>query len=333
MGNGSQQDTSQPVARSWQGDRGLQAIADRLSRSVTIALLLSPAGLLLISAIRLLIISDYNPVTSSAIVSSSGYVNTLLGTIIPLVPIFMPYIALMLLFFNRVILGILALLATVLISPTTTSGSAAAGLARKDWYQIGHAHVIIIIIMILLAVIVGFLLFIELIGVSFNAFMRTIASIVCIALIPTVAQLYPLPINNSFYTQLVRQPWLPAETITLNSGQKFVGYTLSDNGTEIEVLRDDTRTIHYYLASDIARRQVCQIGQAPPMQPLITLTPAGTNVSPPTPTCQTSSAGRPSSPVPPNNPTIPIRGPRPVALVILGDQQAVMSGHRATLRS
>jgi hypothetical protein len=108
-----------PVASSWQGDRALQAITDRLSRSATIALLLSPAGLLLISATRLLIISDYNPATASAIVSSSGYVNTLLGTIIPLVPIIMPYLALILLFFNRVIIGILALLATALISPTT----------------------------------------------------------------------------------------------------------------------------------------------------------------------------------------------------------------------
>jgi phosphoglycerol transferase MdoB-like AlkP superfamily enzyme len=76
----------------------LQAISDRLTRSATIALLLSPAGLLIIAAARLLIISDYNTATASAIVSSSGYVNTLLGTIIPLIPIIMPYLALIALF-------------------------------------------------------------------------------------------------------------------------------------------------------------------------------------------------------------------------------------------
>jgi hypothetical protein len=298
------------VASSWQGDRALQAITDRLSRSATIALLLSPAGLLLISATRLLIISDYNPTTASAIVSSSGYVNTLLGTIMPLIPIIMPYLALILLFFNRVIIGILALLATAFISPTTWSRSATASLAARDWHRITHAPGIVIAVMIVLTVVVGVLLFIELFGISFNSFMRTIATMVAIVLIPTVAQLYPLSINNKFYSQLMRQPWLPATTITLRSGEKVVGYVLSDSGTWIEVLRDDTRTIYYYLDSDIVKRQICQIGHASPMQPLITLTPAGTNVNIQIPTCQIIPA-QPSRPAPPSNPPIPIRNPRP----------------------
>ena len=44
-------------------------------------------------------------------------VDRLLGTIIPLVPIFAPYLALVLLFFNRVIPAILMLLATAFMSP------------------------------------------------------------------------------------------------------------------------------------------------------------------------------------------------------------------------
>ena len=146
----------------WQGNRALNAIADRLSRSATIALLLSPVGLLLISVTRLLIISDYNPTTASAIVSSSGYVNTLLGTIIPLVPIIMPYLALILLFFNRVIIGALALLATAFISPAAMTRSATASLAANDWHQIAHGHGSITTIIELLAATVAFLLLIEL---------------------------------------------------------------------------------------------------------------------------------------------------------------------------
>lgn len=46
--------------------------------------------------------------------------GTLLGTIIPLVPIFAPYLALVLLFFNRVIPAILMLLATAFMSPVVT---------------------------------------------------------------------------------------------------------------------------------------------------------------------------------------------------------------------
>jgi len=264
---------------------------------------------LFIGVTRLLIISDYNPVTASAIVSSGGYVDTLLGTLIPLVPIILPYLALVFLFFNRVIPGILALLATAFISPTTASRSALASLAGKDWHQVFHTHVIILVIMGALAAIVFVLLLLELAGLNFSIFMRIIATIACIALIPTVALLYPLPFSNTYYAQLVRQPWLPAETITLTSGQQLVGYILSDDGTWIEVLTNDTRTIHYYLATDVAGRQVCQIGPAPPMHPLITLTQGGTSVSTPTPICQTSPAG-PPSPAPPSNPPIPIRGLR-----------------------
>ncbi len=287
----------------------LQAISDRLTRSATIALLLSPAGLLLLAAARLLIISDYNTATASAIVSSSGYLNTLLGTLIPLIPLIMPYLALILLFFNRVIPGILALVATAFISPVAAaSRPAIAGLAVKDWHQIINSHTNAVIG--LLAVVVAFLLLIELAGVGFNACMRTIATIACIALIPTIARLYPLPFNNDFYTQLVRQPWLPAETFTLSSGQKMVGYSLSDDGTWTEILLDDTRTIHFYPASDVGGRQICQIGQVQPMQPLITLASGGTRVSPRTPSCQASPVA-PSSPAPPSKPVLPIRGPRP----------------------
>jgi hypothetical protein len=310
MDNGSQQGTSQTITSAWRGNRALNVIADRLSRSATIALLLSPVGLLLISVTRLLIISDYNPTTASAIVSSSGYVNTLLGTIIPLVPIVMPYLALILLFFNRVILGALALLATAFISPTTMSRSAIASLAANDWHQIAHRNGIITAVIVLLTVVVALLLFIELFGISFNSFMRTIATMISIALIPTVVQLYPLPIKNTFYAQLIRQPWLPAETITLRSGGKFIGYVLSDSGTWIEVLRDDTRTISYYLTSDITRRQICQIEHAQATHPLITVTPAGTTVGIPTPTCQITSV-TPIRPPPPISPPIPVKGPKP----------------------
>lgn len=307
MDDGPRQGSSQPVTPSWQGDRMLQAISDRLTRSATIALLLSPAGLLLIAAARLLIISDYNTATASAIVSSSGYVNTLLGTIIPLVPIIMPYLALVLLFFNRVIPGILALVATAFISPVAAaSRRAIAGLAVKDWNQILSTH---ISKSIGLLVAIAIILLIELAGAGFNTCMRTLATIVCIALIPTIAHLYPLPFNNQFYARLVRQPWLPAETFTLSSGQKIVGYSLSDDGSWTEILLDDTRTIHFYLASDIAARRICQIGPAQPMQPLITLTSGGTSVNPRTPPCQASPLA--SSPAPPSKPILPVRGPRP----------------------
>jgi hypothetical protein len=299
MDTATAQAGTQPTGRSWQGDKALRAIADRLSRSATIALVLSPAGLLFIAVTRLLLVSDYNPATASAIVSSGGYVDTLLGTIIPLVPIILPYLALALLFFNRVIAGLLALVATAFISPMTITRSALASLVGRDWHQVWHLPLIIFIALfgtVTVILVIALLL-------TFSVFMRTLATIASLALLPTIALLYPLPFSNAYYAQLVRQPWLPAETITLNSGQQIVGYSLSDTGTWVEVLTSDTRAIQYYLATDVASLQICRIGPTPLTQPLITLTPARTPTTP-TPACETST------PPPPGNPPQPIRGPR-----------------------
>src|SRR5215469_8005495 len=82
-----------------------------------IALLLSPVGLLLISVTRLMIVADYNPTTATTIASSGGYVNTILGTVVPLVPLFLPYLAVVLLLLRRFVLGFLAFGAALLISP------------------------------------------------------------------------------------------------------------------------------------------------------------------------------------------------------------------------
>jgi membrane-bound ClpP family serine protease len=103
-----------------------------LSRSTTIALLLSPVGILLISITRLLIVSDYNSTTASTIASSGGYVNTLLGTFVPVVPLFMPYFALVLLFLDRTVLAILASIAAVLTSPTAITKTELIRSIQKD---------------------------------------------------------------------------------------------------------------------------------------------------------------------------------------------------------
>jgi hypothetical protein len=105
-------------------------------RSRWMALLLSPIGLLLISAARLLIISDYSTTTAVTIASSGGYVNTLLGSIVPLVPVFMPYIALGLLASKHFVLSMLALLFTAFMSPTQLKLPITRHLIEMDQYRI-----------------------------------------------------------------------------------------------------------------------------------------------------------------------------------------------------
>jgi hypothetical protein len=192
----------------------------RISKSTTITLLLSPVGLLLISATRLLIISNYNPVTSLAILSSQGYINTLLGTVIPVVPIFMPYFALLLLFSNRVIPSMLAFLATALTSPSSMDRSATLNVIRKNWHVIFIGNGIRHTLLLVVAAPFACLLAAELAGFGLTLFVRTVGIAATIVLIPIITGLYPLPINNSVYANLVKQPWLPAETIIeMHSGR------------------------------------------------------------------------------------------------------------------
>lgn len=263
-------------------------VTRRLSRSATIALLLSPAGLLLIAVGRLLIISNYNTATATAIVSSGGYIDTVLGTVIPLIPLVLPYVALILLFLNRVILGILCLLATAFVSPMAVTRPGARRLVTDDWQRLVH-NVPVDVVMAVVAVPFTVLLVGELFGLGFSVFIKTVATVMSILLIPVVIRLYPFPVSRSYYTELVRQPWLGAQTITLSSGQSFTGYTLSADGNWIVILKDDNRMIYYYRPSDVAALTVCQLGQNTLMQPLITLLPAASTPSH-SPVCGASSS-------------------------------------------
>jgi hypothetical protein len=253
-------------------------ILQRLQRSTIIALILSPTGLLLIAVVRLLVISNYNQATASTIVSSGGYVNTLLGTVIPLVPIFLPCIALILLFFKRTVAGVLTLATSVLISPTAINRETALKLGQEEKrlvfnWAITHP------LPIPLAVVAAFLLAFTL-GSGLDAFARTVGTIASLALIPYMVQLYTPPHTNNFYAKQLRQPWLPPEMITLTSGQVYVGYVLPSDNDWLVVLRDDTRRVIYYPSKEVTQRQVCQIGTSTPMAPLAALTSPPTAVPP-----------------------------------------------------
>jgi hypothetical protein len=245
----------------------------RLGRSTAIALILSPAGLLLIAVTRLLFISNYNSVTAVTLVSSSGYVNTLLGTIIPLVSIFMPYIALVLLFFRKAVPGILALVAAVMITPTRLSRVTLLNLMRSDLQSVNKLAGAPAVIFLFIAVLTATLLLFTLALFGLGMFFRTVGTIASLALIPAVVFLYPLPHKNNFYSDQLRAPWLPAETITLTSGREFTGYVLSSDSDWLVVLGEDTRRITYYRVSRVVRQRVCQIGQVGVLRPLVTLTP------------------------------------------------------------
>lgn len=249
----------------------------RIQRSTLLVLVLSPVGLLLIAIVRLLIVSNYDPTTANAIVSSGGYVNTLLSTVVPLIPVFLPYIALVLLFFRRTVAGALALTASALVSPTAMGGSAAIALAKEDWcslYKWESAH----FILMLLLFVVAFVLLVGNLGLGYSSFIRTLGTIFALLLVPYVFQVYAVPHENGFYAEQLKRPWMPAEKFTLASHQTVIGYALPGNDNWLAILREDTREVVYYPAKEIAGRQVCQMAGFGSMEPLISLSHASTGV-------------------------------------------------------
>src|ERR1700741_4656315 len=106
--------------------------------SKSIALLLSPLGLILIGATRLFIIADYNTTTAVTITSSSGSVSPLLGSVIPLVPVFMPYVALVLLLFRQFFLSIVAFVFAAFITPTPLRLPVALPIVKAEVGRLSH---------------------------------------------------------------------------------------------------------------------------------------------------------------------------------------------------
>lgn len=241
----------------------------RIRSSTTLALLLSPVGVILLAATRLMIVSDYNANTALAILRSAGYVNTLLGSIIPLVPILMPWIALLLLWLNQMIASLLAFAAALLISPASLTGKAFLSIAQHDLqtYHGGAWDVL----SVFLAAFAAILLVLELVGFGIRASARSVGLAAAVAIVPIMFRLYPLPASDVFYTNLLTQPWLPAETITLTTHQSVTGYVLESDQDWMEVLLAEDRTVVQYHTSEVSSRAMCQIAVVASERPLFPL--------------------------------------------------------------
>jgi hypothetical protein len=165
----------------------------------SIALILSPIGLLLISAGRLIIVANFNTTTAVTIASSGGFVNTLLGTVIPLVPVFMPYLALLLLLFRRFLLSIMTFIFAAFISPTSITLAEGFSLAKTDWNRIDTVVVnnrpvaIVVVLAVLVVLWVYNRSFIE--GLSTVVVM--VVALIVLIVIPNVHLVLPLRLASS----------------------------------------------------------------------------------------------------------------------------------------
>jgi hypothetical protein len=101
-------------------------------RSRWLYLLLSPVGLLLLSAFRLIIIARFNTTTAITVATSGGYVNTIVGSIIPLIPLLVPYLAIVLLISRYYVLSAIAFAFAIFITPSQLRLPVTEHFARID---------------------------------------------------------------------------------------------------------------------------------------------------------------------------------------------------------
>ena len=151
-----------------------------------------------------------------------------------------------------------------------------------------------LLILGILASLLCILLLIEIAGFQVATVVRTVGTVGIIATLPLIVRVYPIPISNSFYANVLSQPWLPAETVTLTTHKVVTGYVLENGEEWFEVLLAQDRTVVQYHASEVASRTVCQMASTEPKRPLLPLVPAISHL----PACpQPPHPGRTHAPV------------------------------------
>jgi hypothetical protein len=171
----------------------------------SIALILSPVGVLLISAGRLIIVSNFNTTTAVTIASSGGFVNTLLGTVIPLVPIFVPYLALLLLLFRRFLLSVMTFVFAAFISPTSITFPEGLHVAEAGWSRMtaAIANYRIVAIVIVLAILVALWVYNRSFVEGLSAVVIMVTALTLLIAVPNFYVSLPLRLASSNEQQLV----------------------------------------------------------------------------------------------------------------------------------
>jgi hypothetical protein len=272
--------------------------SDRLARTFRLAVL-SPGVILIASAIRLLVIANYDPTTADSIAAASGVVGTLLGTLIPIVPQILPILVLVFIAFRKPLLTIFAAVGTALISPAYATLATASHRTTRQFINVKYAlqqdnkqilrHLlemcwrqdraaiifgataVLILVMDKRKRIFGTLVSVGsktdvagkiTVGVSaliFGVLMAALLIVILGAGFFFVTTIYRIPSNVSEISAIASKPWLPSEIITLKGGGKRVGYTLNDSNGWFVFLEEKSRTIEYVHSDDVLTRTLCRL--------------------------------------------------------------------------
>lgn len=261
------------------------------------ALVLSPSIILLASATRLLLISNYSTTTASTIASEVGVTGTLLGTVIPLVPPYLPVFLIAAAVTRRWILSAFLAVGTVLLVPAYSANLRASwdyayseffsalDLLRQErwadlwstypWATLSAGASVVILILVTPSIIrtsrsdIG----LALRALGFAPYLAIVASLSAFLTL-MIQTTYQVPFNYSIASEIGRRPWLPPEEILSRSGELQVGYTVEQDVNWHIVLREEDRTIIYMKSDDIVSRTGCLPAGVAPERTRLPLIPA-----------------------------------------------------------
>lgn len=253
--------------------------------------LIPPALVLVIAAIRLLIVCNYQSSSAVAVAASSGAVSTLIGTLIPVVQSFLPISAVLLIVFclfwrgQRVKLAFLAtacIFASLLVSPTNVTWDEigkellliGAWISNHWSVILWPVGIIVVLTILILALVSTFsneaIDPLDLgVALSFLGFIAGTLTIVIISLVIVMNFTFPFQQPLSSIPERARDMWLPAEEIATLEGVT-VGYVLGTSDGWVTILKEDDRTVIVVRSDHVSSRSVCRIGP-PSGLPLVAL--------------------------------------------------------------
>lgn len=247
-----------------------------------IALALSPLVILIASGTRLLVMANYDTTTATTVAASGGLGETLLGTIVPLLPPFLPAVCVILAIFRQWFLLAFAGLSTAIVSPAYATAPAGWEQAyssfrvavdqvwHREWNALWQDSRLVVICAAAGAFLVLYDALIS--RRSFWMLLLLLPVGIVVAGVSTlvllfVQNVYRVPFDATTYTEALRRPWLAPEEIVLNTNKLHIGYMVSDAAGWHTVLNESNRTITYIRVRDVAARKVCRVGPAPPTPP------------------------------------------------------------------
>ena len=273
-------------------------ISHRLTRTLWTAAL-SPGVIIFASAVRLLIIANYDSTIATSIAAADGVIGTVLGTLIPLIPPFLPLLALIFGALRRPILFSFAAFGAALVSPAYATIVSAWHATEQQYINLGRAmnserdprHLLSlcwkadrpsVVFGVVVVVIIALdswrnierSMFPEEVDVAQNelrvavtalgvGFGRLMLGVLIAALFAPLffftTNIYHIPWNTNEVSSVISKPWLPSELIKLKAGGDRVGYTLSNSNGWYVFLVGRTRTIEYIQSDDVISRTLCRL--------------------------------------------------------------------------